>query len=212
MALIKCPECGTQVSDKAEKCVHCGYPINSNKQSMMPVEESVSDMKESKKKRNLIITVGIIAVAILIGLIIYFTNVNSDDFYYEIAWGTNFEDTEKQLKSHYPEEDIKISDDEEKAIIVSISDYLGDKGVSAHLFYNFNYGENLNDIYALISSDGDKYTDTELRDRYKSELNKLYGSGKEDTSTISWSNDDCNVKLVYLTKGGFSIDFKSLNY
>ena len=26
MALIKCPECGNQISDKAEKCPHCGLP------------------------------------------------------------------------------------------------------------------------------------------------------------------------------------------
>lgn len=25
MALIKCPECGKQVSNKAEACIHCGY-------------------------------------------------------------------------------------------------------------------------------------------------------------------------------------------
>jgi uncharacterized membrane protein YvbJ len=28
MALIICPECGKQVSDKAEKCPQCGCPIN----------------------------------------------------------------------------------------------------------------------------------------------------------------------------------------
>ena len=27
MALIKCPECGNQVSDKAKVCIHCGCPI-----------------------------------------------------------------------------------------------------------------------------------------------------------------------------------------
>lgn len=27
MALIKCPECGGQVSDKAPACIHCGYPL-----------------------------------------------------------------------------------------------------------------------------------------------------------------------------------------
>lgn len=34
MALIKCPECGKEVSDKASQCIHCGYPISSiNNQS-----------------------------------------------------------------------------------------------------------------------------------------------------------------------------------
>lgn len=27
MALIKCPECGKEISDKSDKCIHCGYPI-----------------------------------------------------------------------------------------------------------------------------------------------------------------------------------------
>lgn len=28
MALIKCPECGKEVSDKAKACIHCGSPMN----------------------------------------------------------------------------------------------------------------------------------------------------------------------------------------
>ena len=27
MALIKCPECGKEISDKSSACIHCGYPI-----------------------------------------------------------------------------------------------------------------------------------------------------------------------------------------
>ena len=26
--LIKCPECGKDVSDKAPACIHCGFPLN----------------------------------------------------------------------------------------------------------------------------------------------------------------------------------------
>lgn len=28
MALIKCPECGKEISDKAKQCIHCGYPLD----------------------------------------------------------------------------------------------------------------------------------------------------------------------------------------
>ena len=28
MALIKCPECGAEISDKSNKCVKCGCPLN----------------------------------------------------------------------------------------------------------------------------------------------------------------------------------------
>ncbi len=27
MALIKCPECGKEVSDKANSCIYCGFPV-----------------------------------------------------------------------------------------------------------------------------------------------------------------------------------------
>lgn len=30
MALIKCPECGKEISDKSDKCIHCGYPLKKN--------------------------------------------------------------------------------------------------------------------------------------------------------------------------------------
>lgn len=28
--LIKCPECNHEISDKCDKCIHCGYPIIDN--------------------------------------------------------------------------------------------------------------------------------------------------------------------------------------
>lgn len=31
MALIKCSECGKEISDKAITCIHCGCPINNEK-------------------------------------------------------------------------------------------------------------------------------------------------------------------------------------
>ncbi len=30
MALIKCPECGRDISDKSDKCIQCGYVIRNN--------------------------------------------------------------------------------------------------------------------------------------------------------------------------------------
>lgn len=30
--LIKCPECGKDISDQAPACIHCGYPINKTNQ------------------------------------------------------------------------------------------------------------------------------------------------------------------------------------
>lgn len=36
MALLKCPECGKEVSDKAAVCIHCGYPLASMIKTQTP--------------------------------------------------------------------------------------------------------------------------------------------------------------------------------
>ena len=33
MALVACPECRTQVSDQAESCPHCGYPLKRDREA-----------------------------------------------------------------------------------------------------------------------------------------------------------------------------------
>ena len=43
MALINCPECGKEVSDRASTCIHCGYPMAAmpkpaNMQADLPVQ------------------------------------------------------------------------------------------------------------------------------------------------------------------------------
>lgn len=49
MAIINCPECGKEVSDKAKVCIHCGYPLeemNSAKYKCS-INENIYDLKES---------------------------------------------------------------------------------------------------------------------------------------------------------------------
>ena len=43
MALIKCPECGNEVSDKALSCPKCGFPIY-NYQSKSPIPNTASPL------------------------------------------------------------------------------------------------------------------------------------------------------------------------
>lgn len=46
MALIKCPECNKEISDKAKKCPNCGFPIKRKK---------VRTLKKKKKSKNIFI-------------------------------------------------------------------------------------------------------------------------------------------------------------
>lgn len=38
MALIKCPECGNNVSDKASVCIHSGYPLTPQKEEKPQIQ------------------------------------------------------------------------------------------------------------------------------------------------------------------------------
>lgn len=87
MALTKCPECGNTISDKAEKCPHCGCPLKPVKEETSTVVQEKIEMSAasvqatdkpqkkpkkptSKKVRTLILIVLALAVLVIIGRII----------------------------------------------------------------------------------------------------------------------------------------------
>ena len=50
MALIKCPECDKQISDKAESCPHCGYSLEKRPSSNH--NNNKTNLNELKNKWN----------------------------------------------------------------------------------------------------------------------------------------------------------------
>lgn len=50
MALITCPECGREISDRAEACPNCGFPITKSEE--MDNELQVSDVVLAKEEQN----------------------------------------------------------------------------------------------------------------------------------------------------------------
>lgn len=87
MALIKCPECGKEISDQAASCPNCGCPIkkpnvnsgeeNSDKKIEISIKKP--DIKLNKKNKGILGGI-IICLVILIGVIIYTkTNITISD-------------------------------------------------------------------------------------------------------------------------------------
>lgn len=68
MALIKCPECGKEISDKTKKCPECGYPI-----------KKLNKKFGTKRKIiiSLIIVIGIIFIISITVIIIKLSNGKS---------------------------------------------------------------------------------------------------------------------------------------
>lgn len=54
MALIKCPECGKEISDKAPACIHCGFPLSLLNESSEIKAESKEEIevKEDFASKN----------------------------------------------------------------------------------------------------------------------------------------------------------------
>lgn len=49
MALIKCPECGKEISDKSEICIGCGFPI---KEHLREIEEAETEEKRKREQKE----------------------------------------------------------------------------------------------------------------------------------------------------------------
>ncbi|MBE5775189.1 MAG: DNA helicase UvrD, partial [Clostridiales bacterium] len=56
MALIKCPECGCSISDKAERCPHCGLPASYFSASAAPTPNELTGKSDYKNLGNLLLS------------------------------------------------------------------------------------------------------------------------------------------------------------
>lgn len=54
MALIKCPECGNDVSSYAKQCIHCGFPLDMNEK----LKENITHVNETNENRQICIIDG----------------------------------------------------------------------------------------------------------------------------------------------------------
>lgn len=76
MALVKCPECGHEISDRAERCPHCGYPMKNHTQP--PIYQQPPVNYSAYKPQDIPSTgLNILAFLIpLVGFILYCVNVS----------------------------------------------------------------------------------------------------------------------------------------
>ena len=77
MALIKCPECGKEISDTCEQCIHCGYRLKnphdgylSQKPQNINVSSTTEHIKQESEYLNAIVASWIIIVLGIIMIIV----------------------------------------------------------------------------------------------------------------------------------------------
>lgn len=95
MALIKCSECGKEISDKAKACPNCGYPLSiddsNSAQEVYTIKTNTQDVVNLNKKARKQLTLGkkilisLVSVVVLLVLVcsvwvMYFAEKATDSF------------------------------------------------------------------------------------------------------------------------------------
>jgi len=84
MALIKCPECGKEISDQSRECVACGYPISPISEQSVSKAATNQSTNQIKEKNQVAGCVGSVVIILIIAIIIYFvgsaifSNINNN--------------------------------------------------------------------------------------------------------------------------------------
>ena len=100
MALIECPECGREISDKVKSCPHCGYPFEEDStqettKEPQQVEVTGVKLKKGNYKKTLIIIFSILAVALIAYFGIRYFNQRKVQQEYEGAFNTYIDNINK---------------------------------------------------------------------------------------------------------------------
>lgn len=106
MALIKCPECGKEISDKASACPNCGNPMD-------------KIFKNSKTNKNWVLRI-LIVCFILVLIILFFNMTGSNDKKHTSA------SSEKNLEVNIKPDDFSYSIDPDT---INLETYNGDSDI-----------------------------------------------------------------------------------
>lgn len=71
MALIKCPECGKNISDKAESCPHCGYSLEKKSSTTKIISNNTLNNLKSKWDNKYLL---ILVIVLIGGYFLFFNN------------------------------------------------------------------------------------------------------------------------------------------
>lgn len=146
MALMNCPECGNTVSDRAEKCPQCGYPIVGEKsngteavnatvteEEQTALTTSVTDTGETPKKKTK--KLAMIAIALVIVVILGVVGLT-------VAMSEKISVNEIEIKkwkiveaSTYSDEyEGSVVSDEEAPFVAVIGEYESDESVPQFVY------------------------------------------------------------------------------
>ena len=198
MALIKCSECGSEISEKAQVCPKCGCPVDVSK-------EIIATNKKKKIKKISIFVSVLLIIAILIVTVVKIMNrPNTDGYFSETRWGMTMEQVKKILG-----EDATINEDKD-AVLYNYEDYEGKSGIDAMISCDCADDSLKKVTVFLTNGDDSSYTDSKLIDECTEDFNKLYGEAEKDSITTFWNTPKSKIELSYLMDGFIIITYEDI--
>lgn len=188
MALIKCPDCGKEVSEHAITCPNCGYPIakykmNTNSNTKRLINNKIPIRKYIKY---------IIPIVVVIIIIIFFCVKHasiSQEYCEGLKWGSSLKDIEKKYS------DLTYSDSED--YYFTLTNSLADYKDSVDMQFYFDETDKLYKIKASI-------VNTDIEDAvsyFVDYFNQLYNTnyGIYYDTEYKWYGDKTNITLQATT-------------
>ena len=143
---------------------------------------------------------GVIAIALIFRALW----PKSNPFYYEISWGTSFQDTLSKLRSKYGEKEASPSEDGDISIWHD-DNYLNIDGLTGIKVYKFT-DDKLSKVYVMLMTDESKIDNYDLNRKVEEALSEYY-EASDDSSEYKWVNKDTKVFFFSSMKTAGAITF-----
>ncbi len=196
MALIKCPECGNEISDKASACPSCGYPINKSNldQSEQQNSKTITNTENNTKKtkRNIILAV-VLGILILVVIMVITVRLDSG-LYNGLEYGITYEELQNKCDNSLLKLDSNVC-------VGEIEDFYGIKGVKGIEYYEFDGAGKLGGIVIMLSSDD--YSGKELEAIVIDAFSKKYGKPSDTSNGGKWETKKSTITASYASYSGF---------
>ncbi len=170
MALINCPECDKEISDKVKACPYCGFPFineveNLQEQSPQQVELTGVNLKKQLNWKWIIIGLAIVIIGVIIVFSSQYLKQQKAQRDYELSFNTYIDDL----------------------FLLRLTTIGG--GAEAEELSNLTAKVWANSIYEKADPETDMYTRVSITGRFNDDFNTSLNRLFSDTSIISKISD-----------------------
>lgn len=202
MALMNCPECGKEISDQANACPNCGYPLHPETSTA----KTVTTIPKLSKKAKIILGVSLLAVALIVSSFVLFfnhrknfTSLTHRNKGYSIYLRMDKKDVDKFLDEEFNFYDYANDVLDEEFDLDDFSSYDDD----IHVSYKNNRVDSISTTNRQLETSRGIHVGSTVEDVFTA-----YGEGKIiDTSTLGMTTADGEpVDLGYVLY--YKLDWK----